>query len=83
MGREARGTGALSDCDSFFQIRYVHFQENRSMSDSDKKIIVHLPEDKKILELIDITAKYVSVDGEAFEQVRARKRCVVCELLAR
>ena len=39
------------------------------MSDSDPKIIVELPNDRKIVELINITAKYVAVDGEAFEQV--------------
>lgn len=39
------------------------------MTDQDPKIIVTIPSDEKIVKLINITAKFVAADGEAFEQV--------------
>ena len=39
------------------------------MKEDDLKIIVTIPEDKVILNLINLTAQYVSVDGDIFEQV--------------
>ena len=40
------------------------------MTENDKKIIVIPPKDLKIRSIIDLTAKFVAIDGDAFEQVR-------------
>ena len=39
------------------------------MKEGDAKIIVKIPEDRSIRDLIDRTAQFVAADGDAFEQV--------------
>lgn len=41
------------------------------MTDADPKVLVRVPQDEKMLKLINLTAKYVSADGESIEQVSA------------
>lgn len=49
------------------------------MTDQDPKIIVTFPSNEKIVKLINVTAKFVAADGEAFEQVMSVCVCVyVC-----
>ena len=39
------------------------------MTQNDAKIVVVIPRDNEIRQLIDLTAKFVAIDGDPFEQV--------------
>jgi hypothetical protein len=41
------------------------------MSEDDTQLLVEIPEDGSVKAVIDLLAKFVSADGEAFEKVRA------------
>ena len=41
----------------------------REMVEGDDCILIMIPEDKKIQNLIDLTAKFVAADGDCFEKV--------------
>jgi len=41
----------------------------REMVEGDDCIVITIPDDKKIQNLIDLTAKFVAADGDCFEKV--------------
>ena len=45
-------------------------QMEREYTDEDPRVDVIVPEDSRRKEVIDLLAKFVATDGEAFEQVR-------------
>ncbi|CAM9427609.1 unnamed protein product, partial [Ectocarpus fasciculatus] len=49
--------------------------DSRPPTENDAKIVVIVPQDRAVRELIDLTAKFVAIDGDPFEQaVKERQR---------
>lgn len=48
------------------------------MTENDAKIVVIVPQDRAVRELIDLTAKFVAIDGDPFEQVSSMVYHVGC-----